>query len=371
MIIEGKYNKADVKIPSETDIEEYAISQIKMICDNPASYYYSNIKVMPDVHPGKIGPIGLVMEGNIDESPIFPGLLGPDIGCGVMACCFESTGRIDFKKLDTVIRDKIPAGSKLKYTPSKYIFDDNIYKDNLSLGTLGGGNHFIEIDYTDHDFFWLVIHTGSRSIGYQIYKKYMDAGHKELKDRGLDVPYEMTHLTGNLKKEYIKEVQECQYYAAYQNRYIISKEISKAMGWKFREVVDTMHNFIELGYPIHNEFILRKGAQKAKLGESVIIPATMSEGILICEGNGNEDWLWSSPHGSGRVYSRKQTKEKFTLSQYKQMMEGIHSISINRDTLDECPMAYRTLAYIEDAVKDTVDIIDRARPIYNFKAGGE
>lgn len=363
--VDGKYNFATI-FSEEENVEQYAKDQVKMICDQKASDFYDKIVVMPDIHPGKIGPIGLVMKGiNCTNLPVFPGLIGPDIGCGVLAV--EIEGKIDFRKLDIVIRDCVPSGSKLRKKPSKYLLDDTqAYSNNLCLGTLGGGNHFIEVD-TNGDKNILVIHSGSRSIGYTIYKKYMDAGHKLLKDKG--IPYELTYLTGDLKVQYLRDVEECQYFGAHQNRLIIMREIFTNMKWKMGNVIETFHNFIS--YTEDGKIIIRKGAQSACKGEDVIIPVNMAEGIIIGKGKGNEDWLWSAPHGSGRLYSREMVKTLNTLNDYKKVMKGIHSPSINRDTLDECPMAYRSLEYIKEAIKDSIEITDIYEPIYNFKAGGE
>ena len=343
--LEGNYKSASILTDN---IELSALCQIKMICDLPAVESYKQISIMPDVHRGKIGPIGLVMQGTKD-SPIFPGLIGPDIGCGVMAIKFK--GELDFNKLDKVIMNNVPSGSAIRNKPSKY-FEE---MDDLSMGTLGGGNHFIEVDKSANGDKWLIIHTGSRSKGFQVYKKYMDLGHKELKNK--DVPYELTYLTGSLKEEYLEEAEFCNFFA-FMNRTVIYREIFNGMKWKEIHHIDTVHNFIDINKN-NGSFILRKGAQSL-LNKEIIIPINMAQGCII--GETTEDlsiqckWLYSAPHGSGRKYSREACKQ-FTLPEFKKSMGKVYSSCINRDTIDECPKAYNDYEYISNATKETTPTI--------------
>ena len=354
--INGRYNQAKVFAPEE-NIEEYAKAQIKMICDQSAVQSYKKIVVMPDVHPGKIGPIGLVMHGR-PTSPVFPGLIGPDIGCGISA--FQIKGDMDFHKLDKVIMKNVPSGTANRKKPSRFL----PYKDiNNWCGTLGGGNHFIEID-TDGRDYYLIVHSGSRGAGAAAYKKYMDLGHKEL----FDIPYELTYLIGDLKREYLETVSELSR-LAFINRTVIAREICEEMKWKrVGDMIDTEHNYIEF---TENEFILRKGAQAAYLDQDVLIPINMAEGTLLCKGKENSKWICSAPHGSGRIISRTDVSKTYTLKNFKESMKDVYSTSVSRKTLDECPMAYRGKEYIEEVIKDTCIVIKHLKPIYNFKAGGE
>ena len=358
--IDGEYNTAKVFTQPDS-IEDYATAQIKMICDQPVVESYKDIVVMPDVHPGKIGPIGLVMHGR-SESPILPGLIGPDIGCGITM--FPIKGDMDFQKLDRVINAYIPSGTAIRKKPSRFVSSANAYN---WIGTLGGGNHFIEIDKDDIGQYYLIIHSGSRGAGAAAYKKYMDKGHKELKEK--EIPYELTYLTGDLKEEYMNDVEELSR-LAYINRDTIGREIISEMKWKYNgNTIDTIHNFLE--FDNTGEFILRKGAQSAYLDQDILIPISMAEGTLLCKGKDNSKWLCSAPHGSGRVMSRSDVSKTYTLKNFKESMKDVYSPSISRKTLDECPMAYRGKEYIEEAIKDTAIVIRHFKPVYNFKAGGE
>ncbi|MDD3121991.1 MAG: RtcB family protein [Candidatus Izemoplasmatales bacterium] len=373
--IKGKYGSAKVFTTKEQDqkIEQYAEAQIKMICDNEVSKD-SKIRVMPDVHPGKVGPIGLSMTLT---DRILPNLLGNDIGCGVTIVPIN-TKRIEFQKLDTVIRENIPCGMKIHNSieDSPMTFFDKIEFNNIrmknarkdiierSVGTLGGGNHFIEIDQDDDGKLFLSVHSGSRSFGSDITSYYLNEGQKELKRKGIDVPYEMTYLEGWLRNDYLNDSFIAEEFAHFNRLRIIGK-IVKKMKWNAGKHMDCPHNFIG------NDYILRKGAISAREGQYIAIPVNSKDGIILGVGLGNEDWNCSAPHGSGRIIKREEVKNSHTVSEYKSIMKGIHSPSIGKDTLDEAPFAYRDLKDIQEAIQDTVRIAKIIKPIYNFKAGGK
>ena len=353
-------------------VEEVAKSQVKMICDNEVSQG-AKIRVMPDVHPGKVGPIGLTMTVG---KKILPSLVGIDIGCGMLAVKLGKI-RNDFMKLDTVIRDNVPVGFALRKDVHAYA--DRIELNNLkcfshirsekallSLGTLGGGNHFIELDVAKNGEVYLIVHTGSRHLGKEVAEYYMKAGQDELKGKGInDIPFEMTYLSGYLMEDYLHDLKIVEEYAIL-NRKIIAAEIIKKMKWKAIEEISCYHNYVDFS---GNQPILRKGAISAKLDEKVIIPINMKEGVLLGRGLGNEEWNNSAPHGSGRVLSRGEVNSSHTVSEFKKEMKGIYTSCISKDTLDEAPFAYRGIDYIKEVIKDTVEVENVLTPIYNYKGG--
>ncbi len=373
--INGKYSSAKVMSRDDLEggsVEQYALAQIQMICDNEAAKG-SAIRVMPDVHPGKVGPIGLTMTVT---DRILPALVGVDIGCGMLAI---KVGKIrnDFQKLDTVIRENIPTGFNVRSTAcidaAEFDFEGlrclkNIRADKAckSLGTLGGGNHFIELDRDENNEIYMVIHTGSRHLGKEVAEIYMNLGQKELKSQGIsNVPFEMTYLEGELLKDYLHDIEIVQEYADL-NRRVIAKDILKGMKWKEKEAITCIHNYVDFSGSIP---ILRKGAISAKDDESIIIPINMRDGVILGKGKGNPEWNNSAPHGSGRIASRSETVNNHTLSEFKASMKGIYSSCISKDTLDEAPFAYRGVDYIKEAVADTVEICRILKPIYNYKGG--
>lgn len=371
-IVEGKYNNAII-FADKDNVEEYAIAQVKAICDMEVSKD-SIIRVMPDVHPGKVGPIGFTMTF---KDFIIPSLVGVDLGCGITMLKIGKI-RKEFQKIDSVIREQIPVGFSIREKPDDldyaYIKDlhcidyIDISKALRSLGTLGGGNHFIEIDQDDAGDCYITVHSGSRHFGLEIAEYYMLKGHRQLLEQGIDIPYELTYLTGDLLNDYIDDVRVAQFYAQV-NRMRIIYTLCKALKWKSEELaINCEHNYIDTSL---NTRILRKGAIRAKNGNVVIIPINMRDGVIIGTGKGNADWNYSAPHGAGRLYSRTEVKNNFTVSQFKKEMTGIYSSCIGQDTLDESPFAYRDIDYIKEAIKDTVEITDILKPIYNFKAGGK
>ncbi len=371
--IQGIYGSATIFTTDnpETAIDSYAISQLQLLCDNEASKN-SKIRVMPDVHPGKVGTIGLTM--TIQER-LLPNLVGIDIGCGITLAKIKAK-TLEFQKLDTCIRENIPSGFSIRskshpladsidlssLSCCKHIQADKAYK---SLGTLGGGNHFIEIDKTEEGELYVIIHSGSRHLGKEVTEYYLNEGQKKLKAAGLEVPYELTYLEELLLADYLHDLDITQQFAAL-NREIILYELCKKMKWKVEDTYSVVHNYIDFDV---DPPILRKGAISAKAGEPVIIPINMRDGVLLGTGRGNEEWNQSAPHGSGRRYRRDMISSLFTVSAFKSEMKGIYTSCISKDTLDEAPFAYRPANEIIEAIKDTVEITKQIKPIYNFKAG--
>lgn len=368
--ISGNYADAIVYASS---IEDYARSQIRMICDNDISLG-SKIRIMPDCHPGKVGPIGLTMTVT---NKVIPQLMGIDIGCGMLVCKIK-VRNIEFQKLDTVVRENVPAGFKIRKAPHgkadfgmiselRCLRAINIDKALKSLGTLGGGNHFIEVDKGD-DGFYIIIHTGSRHLGVDVADYYTENARRRLVNMGRDIPYETAYVEGPLMDDYLYDVKIATQYASL-NREIILHEIIKGMKWKEEERYESIHNYI--GELPDGTKILRKGAASALEGEKVIIPVNMRDGVILGVGKGNPEWNFSAPHGSGRKIKRTEVQNSYTVSAFKKDMKGIYSSSVCAETLDEAPVAYRGIDEILDAVKETVDVKNIVKPVYNFKAGKE
>lgn len=378
--IKGAYTSAQIFTTNnkETAIDQYAMAQLQMICDQEASAG-CRIRVMPDVHPGKVGTIGLTM--TIGEK-IIPNLIGIDIGCGMTLAQIKGK-KIEYQKLDAVIRDSVPSGFNIRTKAHRFADDfdfellkcaDHIRIDKaiLSLGSLGGGNHFIEADKDEEGNLYIVIHSGSRHLGKEVTEYYLTEGQKYLKAKGIEVPYEMTWLEGQLMEDYLCDLQLVQQFASI-NREIILDELVKGMKWKVLDCYECIHNYVDASAETIDTFgssILRKGAISAKAGEKVIIPINMRDGILLGTGLGNTEWNCSAPHGSGRIMKREDVKNSFTVSSFKSEMKGIYSSCISKDTLDEAPFAYRAIEDITEVIGDTVTIDNIIRPVYNFKAGG-
>lgn len=368
--IKGNYAEAVVYASS---IEDYAKAQIKMICDNDISLG-SKIRIMPDCHPGKVGPIGLTMTvGN----KLIPQLMGIDIGCGMLVSKIKARN-IEFQKLDKVIKENVPAGFAIRKSPhSKASFDVisdlrcmravNVDKALKSLGTLGGGNHFIEVDKGE-DGYYIIIHTGSRHLGVDVADYYTENARRRLANMGKDVPYEVAYVEGPLMEDYLYDVKIATAYASL-NRKIILHEILKGIKWKEEERYESIHNYI--GVNPDGVKILRKGAASALEGEPVIIPINMRDGVILGVGKGNPEWNYSAPHGSGRKIRRTDVQNGYTVSAFKKDMKGIYSTSICAETLDEAPVAYRGIDEILTAIEDAVEVKEIVKPVYNFKAGKE
>jgi RNA-splicing ligase RtcB len=363
--VKGIY--AEARIFTE-DVEGYAEAQVKMICDNEVARG-SRICLMPDIHPGKVGPIGLAMTVT---DKVIPQLLGVDIGCG-MTCVELNKEHAEFQKLDRVIRENVPSGFAIRreqhhlaegfpYGELRCARHIHRQKAERSLGTLGGGNHFIELDRGTDGKLYLVVHTGSRHLGEELAEYYTKLASASLKRRGLEIPYYMSYLEGEEKESYLEDVQVIQDYAE-ANRQIIVREILKGMKWKAADQFSVAHNYLDASG------MLRKGAIAAGKGDRVIIPANMRDGIILGIGLGNADWNNSAPHGSGRRLKREDVKERYTVSDFKKEMDGIYSSCVGADTLDEAPFAYRSIEEIAGQIRDTVRITEILKPVYNYKAG--
>lgn len=373
-ILTGKYTEA--KVYTSGELESYARAQLQMLCDNEC-LAGSRIRVMPDVHPGKVGTIGLTM--TVGER-LMPFLTGIDIGCGVTMARIRK-GKREWDRLDSVIKSSVPAGFASRQKPHAKATDfdfSRLYcakhirsqRAALALGTLGSGNHFIEVG-TDGDSLYLFIHSGSRILGKEVTEHYAAKGQIELKARGINIPYELTWLDGSLLQAYLHDAAVLQEYAEL-NRQIMIAEILKGMKWKADEMCSCPHNYIAADPQTMEIFgapILRKGAISAMQSERVIIPINMRDGVILGTGLGNTEWNCSAPHGAVRILKREDVRQKHTMSEYKMAMKGVHSMSISADTLDEAPFAYRSLEEIAGAVSETVKIDKIIKPAYNFKAG--
>lgn len=378
-IIKGAYTSAQIFTTKNNAIDQYAVAQLQMICDQSASEG-CRIRVMPDVHPGKVGTIGLTM--TIGEK-IMPNLIGIDIGCGMTLAQIKGK-KIEFQKLDTVIRDNIPSGfnvrNKAHHLAEKFDFSELRCASHIrtekavhSLGTLGGGNHFMEADKDEDGNLYIVIHSGSRHLGKEVTEYYLDEGQKYLKSKGIEIPYEITWLEGELMQDYIHDLGVVQKYASL-NREIILAELLKGMKWKVVDSYECIHNYVDASEETLKLFgtpMLRKGAISAKKDEKVIIPINMRDGIILATGLGNEEWNTSAPHGSGRIMKREDVKSHFTVSSYKSEMKGIYTSCVCKETLDEAPFAYRAIDEIVEVIGDTVQIDKVIRPIFNYKDKGE
>ena len=405
--IDGKYASAKV---FTDNIEDKASEQILTLC-NQSFVDGCKIRIMPDVHAGSGCVIGFT--ANLGKK-VIPNIVGVDIGCGMLVAEL-GVEHIDPKKLDKVIRERVPAGMNVHESQkmSDSFLSQLDCKDSLhnvdwilrSMGTLGGGNHFIELDEDEEGNQYLVIHTGSRNLGKQVAeyhqdiaisnlkgkdkkKEAIDALIKQLKAEGRekeisqklselnfkfpDIPNELCYLEGKDREAYLGDMFICQRFAT-MNRLHIMNEILNGVGLqeKIPEIhfFQTVHNYIDIGDIRYSDGIIRKGAVSAKKGERLIIPLNMKDGSLICIGKGNPDWNCSAPHGAGRMYSRVAAKKAFSVDEFKKQMDGIYSTSVNEDTLDECPMAYKPAQEIIDAISPTVEIVKHIKPIYNFKAG--
>ncbi|GAA4654472.1 RNA-splicing ligase RtcB [Anaerocolumna aminovalerica] len=401
-IIEGKYNIA--KVYTEV-VEETALEQIRTLC-NQEFVKDSKIRIMPDVHAGAGCTIGTTMTL---KDCVVPNLVGVDIGCGMETIQIKNS-HIELQKLDKLIYEKIPSGFNIRSSVHKY--NDEIDLNMLrckregrinldravkSLGTLGGGNHFIEADKDEEGNIFIVIHSGSRHLGLEVANYYQELAYKSLNgntaddinqliincktagrekeiQRGIDdlkaqvrteIPKSLAYLAGPLMEDYIHDMKIVQRFALL-NRKAMMDEIIRGLKLKVEDEFTTIHNYIDT-----EAMILRKGAVSAKKGERLLIPINMRDGSLICIGKGNEDWNNSAPHGAGRLMSRIKAKSTFTVSEFKKQMKGIYTTSVNSDTLDECPMAYKDMEDIVKNIGDTAEIIKIIKPIYNFKAGDE
>lgn len=361
----GEYNKAVIYADS---MDSGAEGLIRALCNSPSSRG-SRIRIMPDVHAGKGCAVGTTMTVT---DRIMPGLVGGDIGCGMSV--FKVSGkRMEMQKLDKLVHEKIPAGMKIRGRAHRFSEETevenllcarHVRKDKamLSVGTLGGGNHFIEMDKDGEGGFWLVVHSGSRHLGQEVNGYYQDEAFHSSQE---GTPYELSYLTGSLMDDYLHDMAITQDYAEV-NRRAIADEIIRGMKLDVEDTFSTVHNYID-----PETMVLRKGAVSAKAGERLIIPLNMRDGSLICRGKGNDGWNCSAPHGAGRALSRQEAVQSVTLSQFRKEMKGIYSSTVTRETLDESPSAYKPMEEIVNQICDTVDILEAIKPVYNFKAGRE
>ncbi len=367
--LKGQYNEAKIF----TDIvDEASISQVMLLLEQEF-VAGSKIRLMPDIHAGSGCTIGTTM--TITDK-IVPNLVGVDIGCG-MECVKIKEKHIELQRLDKLIYDKIPSGFNIRTKTHSYfekchiddlycVDDVNLDRAEKSLGTLGGGNHFIECNKDEDDNIYIVVHSGSRHLGLEVANYYQNQAFSNLKNvEGINIPKQLAYVSGELFERYIHDMKIIQEFAMY-NRQAMMEEIIKGMKIHVTTQFTTIHNYIDV-----DNMILRKGAVSAQKGERLIIPINMRDGSLICIGKGNDDWNQSAPHGAGRLMSRSKAKESFTVSEFKKQMKDVYTTSVSKNTLDECPMAYKDMEDIVNNIGETVDIECVIKPIYNFKAGGE
>ena len=398
MEIRGKVNTA---VCFARIIEEEAVEQIRRMCDYEFTEG-SRIRIMPDVHAGKGCTVGTTM--TVKDKAV-PNIVGVDIGCGMYTV---SLGRaeVDMERMDAAAHF-IPSGMNV-WEGRKERFDLTglrCWRElketgwlERSLGTLGGGNHFIEIDRAADGTKYLVIHSGSRNLGKQVAEYYqrlaveLNRGKEEFlerrnalieeykaagrrqeiegalkalkwKPRAATMPEDLCFVYGQSLEDYLHDVEICQRFAR-RNRELMAEVILQRLGLEAGEAFHTIHNYIDTG-----EMILRKGAIAAHAGEKVLIPINMRDGSVLAVGKGNPDWNFSAPHGAGRLMSRTAAKERLDLEEYRREMAGVYTTSVSEATLDEAPMAYNSLSDIIDVIGESVDIIEVLKPIYNFKAG--
>jgi len=358
----GTHNTA---ICYTSELEPVAQEQIKSVCDRP-EFADSKIRIMPDVHAGMGCTIGTTM--TISDK-IVPGMVGVDIGCG-METIKLTEKEIDYAKLDELIRKEIPSGFDIRNT--YHPFNDkinlealrcirkvNLERAKLSIGTLGGGNHFIEIGRSNDGSLYLIVHSGSRHIGSQVAEYYQDEARKSLSK---NIPKDLTYVSGKLFDDYIHDMRIIQHFAVL-NRHAMVDVLKQGMNFTETDHFTTIHNYIDT-----DSMILRKGAVSATDGEKLLIPINMRDGSLICIGKGNPDWNYSAPHGAGRLMSRKAAFKALSMEEYKEEMAGIFTTSVSHKTLDEAPMAYKSIDEIIKNITPTANIIEQIRPTYNFKA---
>ena len=398
--IYGKFNTA---ISFAKVIEDEARQQIQRMCDYEFTAG-SKIRIMPDVHAGKGCTIGTTM--TVTDKAV-PNIVGVDIGCGMYTVKLADTD-IDFARVDEAAH-YIPSGKNTwDFRQEHFTLSDlNCFRSlkdsrrlERSLGTLGGGNHFIEIDRSSDGTFYLVIHTGSRNLGKQVAEIYqrlaidlargkdkyfaqrdeiiavykslgrkteikskLDELEREYRGRKASMPEDLCYVHGKYFHQYLHDMELCQEFAR-RNRELIAKILLGKSGLTAVDAFHTIHNYIDIG-----ELIIRKGAIAAHAGERVLIPVNMRDGSVLAVGKGNADWNFSAPHGAGRIMSRTQAKAQLSMDDYQNSMAGIYTTSVSEGTLDESPQAYKSLDDIIDVIGDTVDIVEVMKPVFNFKAG--
>lgn len=395
--IQGQYN---IAVCYTNELEGAAREQIQAVCDRP-EFSGCKIRIMPDVHAGKGCTIGTTMT---IQDKIVPGMVGVDIGCG-METVELAECEIDFAKLDALIREKIPFGREIRDIPhflnseidlTQLRCADQVNLDRAihSIGSLGGGNHFIEVDQAGDGRLFLVVHSGSRHLGTEVADYYQNEGRRALwggakhqiqetiaklkaegrfreiqktitalkKEHELDIPKDLAYVEGKLFDDYIHDMKLTQQFAVL-NRKAMVDVILEGMGLTAVDIFTTIHNYIDT-----DAMILRKGSVSAKKGEKLLIPINMRDGSLICVGTGNEDWNCSAPHGAGRLMSRRAALNTLSMEEFQNEMKGIYTTCVVPDTLDESPMAYKSIEEIVSQIGPTAIIVERIRPVYNFKA---
>ena len=396
--IKGKYNEA---IVYATTAETLAIEQLQTLCDMEV-YKDSKIRIMPDVHAGAGCTIGTTM--TLTDA-VTPNMVGVDIGCGMETIMIKEK-EIDFTGLDSLIKTNIPSGMNIRNR--KHINADktrvgelrcvnrieHLEKELKSIGSLGGGNHFIEVDKDEEGNLYIVIHSGSRHLGKEVADIYQDLAYKQvngitkeeiqkkindLKAQGRqkeiaetitlmkenitnDIPKELSYVTGELFADYIHDMKIMQEFADI-NRKTMMQIITEGMNLTVIDQFTTIHNYIDT-----ENMILRKGSVSAQKNEKLLIPINMRDGSLICIGKGNPEWNCSAPHGAGRIMSRKEAKRSLSVEEFEKQMQGIYSSTVNVKTLDESPMAYKDMKEIVENIEPTAEIIKTIKPVYNFKA---
>jgi RNA-splicing ligase RtcB len=394
--IQGSQTEAKVfsNYPQET-----ALEQIQELC-NQAFLKDTKISIMPDYHAGKGCVIGTTIQL---EDKVVPNLVGVDVGCGVLTVKLQDK-KVDFNKMDQVIRTYVPNGQELhsdetvefintsfpaiQEFKAEHILSEN--RSRYSLGTLGGGNHFIEVSVDSDGYHYLTIHTGSRYVGARIatyYQKVAISKHRQqdltemidklkaegrqkeiqtaiqsYKEKNQVIPNDLAYLEGEDFQHYIHDMKLAQSFAK-ANREEIARSITENMGFEEMDRFDTVHNYIDT-----DNLILRKGAVSAQKGERLIIPINMRDGSILAVGKGNEEWNFSAPHGAGRILSRTKAMKTLNMDDFHNTMKGIWTTSVSEETLDEAPMAYKSMNEILEKVEETVEIASFIKPVYNFKA---
>ncbi len=394
---------SDLKIFTE-NIEQEALAQINTLLEQSA-FQDCKVRIMPDVHAGAGCVIGFTADLG---DKVIPNIVGVDIGCGMLTISLGNI-EIDLEKLDRAIRKRVPSGRNVhegrivRFDELQDLYCYRELKDTKrlerSIGTLGGGNHFIEIDADEEGNKYLIIHSGSRNLGKQVaeyyqrlvvelmqgkdklfemqeklIEEYKAKGkrkeiqsaikqlHREFVPNPIGIPRDLCYLTGIYRERYLHDMRICQRFAVL-NRAEMAKAIFDEMGLEEIDSFETIHNYIEFG-----SNMVRKGAISAKKDEMLLIPINMRDGCIIGIGKGNEEWNHSAPHGAGRLMSRSKAKEQLSLAEFEKSMEGIYTTSVNQATVDESPMAYKPMDEIIKNIKDTVEIVKIIKPIYNFKA---
>ena len=369
MEISGKFNTAIAKLDA---LDDLSLRQIETLCSQEL-FRNSKIRIMPDSHAGKGCVIGFT--ANLKDK-IIPNLVGVDISCSISAYKLDAE-LIDFSKLDKFLHNRLPHGSGIRRKISELV--DNDLRERVmeasseigdgvemamrhlcSIGSLGSGNHFIEVNRDSSGAFWLSIHCGSRNFGLRVCNFHQ---RRAVYDESIPVP--LRYIEGDELNAYVKHVKVAHDFALMNHKVILS-EVCSEMNWSVVDDIFTYHNYIE--FLDNGEYMIRKGAISAKAGERVIIPMNMRDGSFIGIGRGNADWNYSAPHGAGRVLSRKDAFEKLNMDDFKREMEKVWSTCVRECNLDESPMAYKPMREVQKYLGETVEITDRIVPVYNFKA---